>query len=79
MGLATARLLQERGKAVTLYARELPPKTTSNIAPAQWAPHGLLGGTFERRVETLEPDTEATERIFRRAQTFFDRMGGRMA
>ena len=42
VGLATARLLQERGKTVTIYARDLPPKTTSNVAPAQWAPHGLL-------------------------------------
>src|SRR5215212_1394542 len=31
VGLATARVLQRRGKAVTIYARELPPETTSNI------------------------------------------------
>ena len=38
VGLATARLLQERGCAVTIYAKDLPPKTTSNIAGAQWFP-----------------------------------------
>src|SRR5258708_36140457 len=29
VGLATARLLQRRGCAVTIYAKELPPATTS--------------------------------------------------
>ena len=38
VGLATARLLQERGCTVTIYAKDLPPKTTSNIAGAQWFP-----------------------------------------
>jgi D-amino-acid oxidase len=38
VGLATARLLQDRGFAVTIYARDLPPNTTSNIAGAQWSP-----------------------------------------
>src|SRR5512145_709050 len=32
LGLATARLLQRRGVEVTLYAKDLPPQTTSNIA-----------------------------------------------
>ncbi|MCU1258184.1 MAG: D-amino acid oxidase [Bryobacterales bacterium] len=35
VGLATARLLQKKGKTVTIYARDLPPNTTSNIAGAQ--------------------------------------------
>ena len=38
VGLATARLLQERGCNVTIYAKELTPHTTSNIAGAQWFP-----------------------------------------
>lgn len=38
VGLATARLLQRRGIEVTIYARDLPPETTSNIAGAQWSP-----------------------------------------
>lgn len=36
MGLTTARLLQERGWAVTIYAKDLPPNTTSNVAGAVW-------------------------------------------
>ncbi|HWE45292.1 MAG TPA: FAD-dependent oxidoreductase [Caulobacteraceae bacterium] len=39
VGLATARLLQERGGKVTIYADKLPPDTTSNIAGAQWWPY----------------------------------------
>jgi glycine/D-amino acid oxidase-like deaminating enzyme len=38
VGLATARLLQERGRNVTIYAKDLPPNTTSNVAGAQWFP-----------------------------------------
>ncbi len=42
VGLATARALQERGVAVTIYARELPPRTTSNVAGALWSPVTLV-------------------------------------
>ena len=42
IGLSTARLLQRRlqgeGASVTIYARDLPPQTTSNIAGAWWSP-----------------------------------------
>jgi D-amino-acid oxidase len=38
MGLTTARLLQDRGFDATIYAKELPPDTTSNVAGAQWSP-----------------------------------------
>jgi D-amino-acid oxidase len=38
MGLSTARLLQRKGFNVTIYAKDLPPDTTSNIAAAQWSP-----------------------------------------
>jgi len=38
VGLATARLLQEAGFAVTIYTKDLPPNTTSNIAGGQWFP-----------------------------------------
>ncbi|MCY3610676.1 MAG: FAD-dependent oxidoreductase [Gemmatimonadetes bacterium] len=55
VGLATARLLQRRGRAVTIYARDLPPNTTSDIAGAQWSPtsvsdslDGPFGSKFER-------------------------------
>jgi len=38
VGLSTARLLQQRGYAVTIYAKALPPDTTSNMAGGLWAP-----------------------------------------
>jgi len=38
VGLTTARLAQEAGFAVTVYAAALPPDTTSNIAGGQWHP-----------------------------------------
>ena len=38
IGLSTARVLQDRGWRVTIYARALPPDTTSNVAGALWSP-----------------------------------------
>ncbi len=38
VGLSTARLVQEAGFDVTIYAKALPPETTSNIAGGQWLP-----------------------------------------
>ena len=40
MGLSTARLAQEAGLAVTIYAAELPASTTSAMAGGQWGPTG---------------------------------------
>lgn len=38
-GLSTARLLQRHFEGgVTIYAKDLPPNTTSNIAGAHWSP-----------------------------------------
>jgi glycine/D-amino acid oxidase-like deaminating enzyme len=42
VGLATARLLQRRGAEVTIYAKDLPPHTTSNIAGGQWSPTSVM-------------------------------------
>lgn len=42
VGLATAKLLQERGIDVTIHARELPPHTTSDVAGALWSPVTLV-------------------------------------
>jgi D-amino-acid oxidase len=38
IGLTTARVLQDRGWSVTIYAASVPPQTTSNVAGAQWTP-----------------------------------------
>ncbi|HKX84111.1 MAG TPA: FAD-dependent oxidoreductase, partial [Pyrinomonadaceae bacterium] len=44
-GLSTARMLQRRYQdgpgTVTIYARDLPPETTSNIAAGYWSPVSL--------------------------------------
>lgn len=58
MGLTTCRLLQDRGFRVTLYTKDLPPNTTSNIAGGQWSP-----STVSRSGET----TPAYDRQFERA------------
>jgi D-amino-acid oxidase len=45
-GLSTARVLQRRygnaGAAVTIYAKDLPPDTTSNIAGGFWSPTSVF-------------------------------------
>ena len=40
MGLTTARLVHEAGFPVTIYAKALPPDTTSNVAGGQFHPFG---------------------------------------
>lgn len=40
LGLTTARLVQEAGFPVTVYAKALPPHTTSNVAGGQISPFG---------------------------------------
>lgn len=42
IGLTTARILQDRGWDVTVYAAAVPPQTTSNIAGAQWFPSAVF-------------------------------------
>ena len=44
-GLATARVLQERGYVPTIYAREMPPATTSNVAGGLWEPVSVFDHT----------------------------------
>jgi len=38
VGLSTARLLQQRGYNVSIYAKAMPPDTTSNVAGGLWDP-----------------------------------------
>ena len=56
VGLCTARLLQQRGLRVRVYAREFPPNTTSDIAGAEWSPDFVDRGTTpesRRRFDVL--------------------------
>lgn len=38
VGLTAATLMQRRGYKVTIYAKDLPPQTTSNVAAGKWTP-----------------------------------------
>jgi glycine/D-amino acid oxidase-like deaminating enzyme len=64
VGLATARLLQNRGFDVAIYARELPPDTTSNIAGASWYPHLIADDT--RRTAAFTAQFESAARLSHR-------------
>lgn len=52
VGLATASVLLERGYHVTIYARELTPHTTSDIAGAVFGP-AYVGGTRRRAMRRM--------------------------
>jgi D-amino-acid oxidase len=64
IGLTTARILQNRGWQVTIYASSLPPATTSNVAGAQWTPTIVFA---EAEVSAVFMDT------FRRAARIANR------
>ena len=71
VGLATARLLQRRGVDVTIYTKELPPDTTSNVACAQWGPYSVS----DARVHT-ETFQDRLERAARISHRIFQEMVG---
>ncbi len=64
VGLATARLLQTRGSEVTIYARALPPETTSNVAGALWYPHLIVDEA--RRTAAFDSQFESAARFSHR-------------
>ncbi|MBV05246.1 MAG: FAD-dependent oxidoreductase [Vicinamibacterales bacterium] len=47
VGLSTARLLQQKGYQVTVYAKDLPPRTTSNMSAAYFGPTGAYRSAYE--------------------------------
>jgi D-amino-acid oxidase len=68
VGLSTARLLQQRGYAVTIYTKAMPPDTTSNVAG------GLLSPVTVYDHERVTPEFrrqfgEAGRFAFRRYQS----------
>lgn len=69
IGLSTARTLQLRGMNPTIYARDLPPSTTSNLAGGLWEPVSLFDSP---RVtpEFRRQFTEASLYSFQRFQLF---------
>jgi D-amino-acid oxidase len=68
VGLATARLVQDRGLPVTIYAADIPPNTTSNIAGGQWYPFGVFDSE-KQTPEFMKQFLQATELAYRRYQT----------
>jgi D-amino-acid oxidase len=73
VGLATARVLQERGAKVRIYARDLPPHTTSNVAGAQWWPVAVFGR--DQLTPAFEQQYDAATRLA--FERFRDLAGGR--
>jgi len=68
VGLSTARLLQLRGYSVAIYAKEMPPLVTSNVAGGLWDPvtvfdHPRVTAEFRRQFG------EAARFAFRRYQS----------
>jgi len=64
VGLATARLLQDHGFQVAIYARDLPPHTTSNIAGASWGPVTLVDS--DKRTPAFTAQFERASRVANR-------------
>jgi glycine/D-amino acid oxidase-like deaminating enzyme len=69
MGLCAASMLLDRQHPVTIYAREFPPDTTSNVAGGLWAPTHV--GLGQSPLETVRH-----ERILRRSWHTFLSLDG---
>ncbi len=65
VGLATGRTLQRRGFDVTIYAKEMPPETTSNVAGASWFPTMVIDE--QKRTTAFDAQFERAARIAHRA------------
>jgi glycine/D-amino acid oxidase-like deaminating enzyme len=67
-GLSTARLLQRRFQngpgTVTIYAKDLPPDTTSNIAGAWWSPTSVFETTTPKFNEQFRQACHISNRAF---------------
>ncbi|MEP7157124.1 MAG: FAD-dependent oxidoreductase [Betaproteobacteria bacterium] len=72
MGLSTARLLQARGWQVTIYAKDLPPNTTSNVAGGLWAPTSV----HRLHLETPEFAAQLSEALTLSHAEFSKLVGG---
>jgi D-amino-acid oxidase len=64
VGLATARLLQRQGLSVTIYAKDVPPHTTSNMSAAWFSP-GLGGDASLRTPEYVRQQNRAARLSYR--------------
>jgi glycine/D-amino acid oxidase-like deaminating enzyme len=71
VGLATARLLQDHGFDVTIYTRDLPPNTTSNVAGGLWSPTTIAD--FDKRTAAFDSQLAHSSRFSHR---YFQNMAG---
>jgi D-amino-acid oxidase len=72
VGLATARLAQEAGFAVTIYTKAMPPETTSNIAGGQWMPVTVYDSDKTLTTEFMQQFVAAARYGYRRYQIMTD-------
>lgn len=72
-GLCAARQLQRRGFDVTIYAKAIPPHTTSNMSLAHWSPVSRVVAMNERTPQWDEQFRFAAEVAYRELQL----LGGR--
>ena len=68
VGLTTARQLQRRGFAVTIYTDKVPPDVTSNWSLAAWTPTSGLVEFAKRTPEWSTQLVEAAEIAYRQLQ-----------
>lgn len=68
VGLTTARQLQRRGFAVTIYAANVPPDVTSNWSLAGWTPTSGLVEFAKRTPEWSTQLVQAAEIAYRQLQ-----------
>ena len=68
VGLTTARQLQRRGFAVTIYAEKVPPDVTSNFSLAGWTPTSGLVEFSKRTPEWGTQLVQAAEIAYRQLQ-----------
>lgn len=68
VGIATARLLQESGCEVTMYAKDLPPNVTSNLATGTWSPASRVCDPKVAKPDFQQTWEDATRYSFRRFQ-----------
>ncbi len=67
IGLSTAIVLQKNGFRPTIYAREVPPNTTSDVAGASWFP-GLLVDETRRTAAFMQQFVRVARLSHRRFQ-----------
>ena len=71
VGLSTARCLQQHGFRVAIYAADVSPNTTSNVAGASWGPFSV----FDK--DRMPPDFDIVfTRASRLAYAYFEGLAG---